>query len=84
MVDCYRSHRYKIKLKYDEFGLDEEGRKHPPMNISLDVWEYLCDIWCKEEYQTRCKKNVENRQKLPYNRQGDLNHLLFIMRRTLR
>ena len=53
MADCYRSHRYKIKLKYDELGLDEEGRKYPPMNISLDVWEYLCDIWCKEEYQVQ-------------------------------
>ena len=53
MVDRYRSHRYKLKLKYNEFGLDEERRKHPSNNISLNVWEYLCDIWCKEEYQVQ-------------------------------
>ncbi|KAK9178089.1 hypothetical protein WN943_027279 [Citrus x changshan-huyou] len=47
MADCYRSHRYKLEQKYNEFGSDEEGRKHPPKNISLDIWEYLCDIWCK-------------------------------------
>ncbi|XVF48512.1 hypothetical protein PTKIN_Ptkin03bG0196600 [Pterospermum kingtungense] len=67
-----------MNVHYKTFQSMEVALQHPFKNVHQDDWDWLCrNIFSSESYQTKSKKNVENRKKLKFSHCGGSKAFLY-------
>ncbi|XP_021814540.1 uncharacterized protein LOC110757273, partial [Prunus avium] len=59
----YYTWRYNLHQKFLAYG-SEEALENRPQTVGEDDWNYLVQLWQKDEWKKSSAKNKENRKKL--------------------